>query len=336
MKRGAFLASTGAGLVALPRVAAATGGLDVGDSQALHTMRVLLASGAPDSPRTLDGWHFAWNGRTFRGTFSIEPLEDGRGGLVNALPLDAYLYGVLSREVSASWPRAAQEAQAIVARTYALGRLRPAHPYDVVAGDADQHYDGIEGETVEGRDAVDATAGTIVTYAGVAAQVAYSACCGGHTADAGATWRVSVPYLAGVVDPHCVGTPDFAWDAVVTPDDLSRAFGAGFAGIGSLNAVELRDVDGSGRPRIVGFSGANGRFSSQTRNERGTQYAAEVGDAPARWVSRVERQRPRSRRRPMSVGRASDGGAGRRRARYRSVLLPRDRLRTRMTKRVDG
>jgi stage II sporulation protein D len=268
MKRGAFLASTGAGLVALPRVAAATGGLDVGDSQALHTMRVLLASGAPDSPRTLDGWHFAWNGRTFRGTFSIEPLEDGRGGLVNALPLDAYLYGVLSREVSASWPRAAQEAQAIVARTYALGRLRPAHPYDVVAGDADQHYDGIEGETVEGRDAVDATAGTIVTYAGVAAQVAYSACCGGHTADAGATWRVSVPYLAGVVDPHCVGTPDFAWDAVVTPDDLSRAFGAGFAGIGSLNAVELRDVDGSGRPRIVGFSGANGQFDATARDFR--------------------------------------------------------------------
>lgn len=267
MRRGAFLASS-AGIVALPSVARATGGLDVGGPQSLHIVRVLLATGQFAAPQRLDEWHFEWNGRTFRGSFDVLALDDGRDGLVNTLPLDAYLYGVLSREVSASWPRAAQEAQAIVARTYAIGKLRPARRYDVVAGDADQHYDGIGGETVAGRDAIDATAGTIVTYAGAPAEVAYSACCGGHTADAGETWRVSVPYLQGLVDPYCTGTPDFEWDATIAPDDLARAFGGNLEGAGRLRRVDLRDRDDSGRPRVISFMGDSGRYDAPAREFR--------------------------------------------------------------------
>jgi peptidoglycan hydrolase-like amidase len=224
VKRRAFVTAAGAAALFAPRAARATGGLDVGEPQVQRSVRVLLASGDGfASPRQLDAWHFAWNGRSYRGAFAFVTLDDGRRGLLNVLPLDAYLPGVLGAEVSAGWPAAAQQAQAIVARTYALRKLRPEKLYDVTAGDADQSYGGIESESVEGRAAVDATSGTIVTYRGLPAHVAFSSCCGGRTADAVDVWRTPYPYLRSVEDPHCAESPEFRWEALVPYDGLARA-----------------------------------------------------------------------------------------------------------------
>jgi stage II sporulation protein D len=187
---------------------------------------------------------------------------------VNTLPLDAYLYGVVSSEVGAAWPAAAQQAQAIVARTYALGKLRPERSYDVTAGDSDQHYGGIEAETVEGRSAVDETAGLIVTYGGLPAQVAYSSCCGGRTVASADIWGHVFPYLISQDDPHCVGTPEFSWFADVSLESVRRACGSEFAGIGALKGVELRDLDGSRRPRTLAFVGDRASCALETQRFR--------------------------------------------------------------------
>ena len=253
MKRGAFTCSLLAGWL-LPRVARATGGLDVGSEPEGAHMRVLLASGERvGEPEMLDGWHFRWNGRTYRGSYAFVTLENGRRGLVNTVPLDAYLYGVLGAEISYAWPAGVLGAQAIVSRTYALGKLRPNRAYDINAGVNDQGYSGIDGESVEARDAVDSTAGTIVAFEGAPAHVAFSACCGGRTADAGDVWRTSYPYLRSKPDPYCAGTPNYEWTAEVPIDalgqlDLDRA--------GALHGVSLLGPDGSGRPRALAFAGA--------------------------------------------------------------------------------
>jgi stage II sporulation protein D len=269
LKRRAFAQLTGSALVALPCMARATGGLDVtATPQAAHQMRVLLASGDFAAPAPLDGWHFAWDGRTYRGSYDLVALPDGRRGLVNVLPLDAYLYGVLSKEVAASWAPDAQRAQAIVSRTYALLKLRPAQPYDVVASVSDQVYGGIESETVEGRAAVDATSGTIVTYGALPAHVAYSSCCGGRTADAGDVWNVPYPYLPSMPDPHCLDTPEFLWDAVFPHDSVAAAFGQPFAAIGALRLVHLDTPSPDDRPRAVVFTGTAASFSTTPKNFR--------------------------------------------------------------------
>lgn len=239
-----------------PRIARATGGLDVGDEVAVqHQVRVLLSTGGYATPQTLDAWHFAWNGRTYRGTYATVPFADGRNALVNTLPLDAYLYGVLSKEVSAAWAPGAQQAQAIVARTYALLKLRPEKAYDVTPGDADQNYGGIESETVEGRAAVDATAGVIVTYDGLPARVAYSSCCGGRTADAGDVWDTPYPYLRSIVDPNCANTPDYAWRADVPLTLVEGALGKQLASCGAVRSVSLHADDPAARPRTIEFVG---------------------------------------------------------------------------------
>jgi stage II sporulation protein D len=278
MGRAAFLASASMWSLS-PAVAGATGGRDVAGPVTAHEMRVLLASDATRTPaaRAVDAYRFEWNGRPYRGRFESVQLPDGRIGLVNVVPLDAYLYGVVTKEVSAGWPRAALEIQAIVARTYALGRQRPGKPYDVVAGESDQVYGGIDAEAVEARDAVDATAGAVVTFRGAPARIAFSSCCGGHTEDAAEVWGASYPYLRGVADPHCTNAPDYRWERGVPYDAFARAFGPALDGVGDLDRVELRDVDPSGRARRVALVGSRGTYEIKA-----TAFRSAVGPAIVR------------------------------------------------------
>jgi stage II sporulation protein D len=267
-----------------PRIARATGGLDVEDALVSRSVRVLLASGDGfPAPERAESWYFAWNGRTYRGSYAVVTLENGRRGLVNTVPLDAYLYGVLGAEISAAWPSAAQEAQAVAARTFVLTKLRPARTYDVAAGDNDQSYGGIDAESVEGRAAVDATSGRILTYAGNPAHVCYSACCGGRTADAGDVWGTSYAYLSSRPDPNCANAPEFAWRSEIAYATLKEPLA--LDEIGALRSVALRGLDASGRPRALTFAGANATLDVPTRTFRS---AAGGGVVHSTFIRSVE------------------------------------------------
>ena len=262
MNRRAFVALGASAIVGFPQVARATGGLDVADPEPNVSIRVLLATGSFALPQPIDAWHFAWEGRAYRGAFTTAMLEDGRAGLLNVLPLDAYLAGVINREMPSGWPDAAQRAQAIVSRTFVLGRLRPAKSYDVVASEGDQKYGGIAGETLAGKAAVDATSGAILTFGGARAHVAYSSCCGGRTADAGDVWNTPYPYLPSIDDPHCALSPGYAWTIDVRQSDVAKAFGSDFGSLGSLESVDLQRVAPGSRPDAIVFVGSSSTFAT--------------------------------------------------------------------------
>jgi stage II sporulation protein D len=256
VNRKAFAASIGAAIVGFPQIARATGGLEIGGRVSEPAVRVLLARGSNiPMPAQLDAWHFLWSGETYRGDFAFVRLADGKQGLINVLPLDSYLYGVSGAEVSTTWPSEVQKAQAILSRTYVMRRSRVDRPYDVLATDGDQSYCGIDGESVERHAAVDMTAGKIVTYEKRPASVAFSACCGGRTADPGDAGPASVPYLRSFVDPHCVGTLYHHWEvrvpyaSIAGRLDLERA--------GALRSVTLRNFGNGLRPRQLRFAGTD-------------------------------------------------------------------------------
>jgi len=255
MNRRTFVVALSASVVPLRAAAQATGGANVDGPVKEWLVRVLLASGdAIATPKQLDAWHFEWSGRTYRGGYAFVPLPGGRKGLINAVPLDDYLYGVISSELSPDWPKATLEAQAIVARTYVVSKMQPDKMYDVIATDSDQRYGAIASESVEGRAAVDSTAGTIVAYNGIPAHTAFSACCGGRTADPKDVWGSELPYLKSFVDPHCTGTPEYRWAAIVSYGTLQRTLD--LARAGTLHGVELKNVTPSGRPRSIVFEGS--------------------------------------------------------------------------------
>jgi stage II sporulation protein D len=178
-------------------------------------------------------------------------------GSIAALDVEKYLYGVVPLESPSSWPAAALQAQAIVARTYALQKRTLSRAFDVRASDADQRYGGVAAEHPASSAAVDATRGQTLTYLGGPASVFYSSCCGGHSADASALWgHAGLPYLRGVEDPYCTASPDYRWQRGLPLDRVRAALADRLAGM--PQAAQLADPDDSGRPETVTFRGAGG------------------------------------------------------------------------------
>src|SRR5688572_8887724 len=60
------------------------------------------------------------NGIPYRGRFTFVPTGPGRFDIVNEVDVDSYLCSVVSREMLPGWHPEAYNAQAIVARTYAI------------------------------------------------------------------------------------------------------------------------------------------------------------------------------------------------------------------------
>jgi stage II sporulation protein D len=212
-------------------------------------IRILLGRG---SAQALDAGSFSFGTRRFRGSFSS--LSDGQ--IVNTLPLEEYLYGVVPMESPRLWPAATLQAQAIVARTFALRRINPLRPYDVTASQSDQAYGGLGAEHAETTAAVNATAGQVIRFAGSPATVSYMSCCGGHTEASVDAWQggVSYPYLEGVVCTYCSASPDYRWVATVPWSAITNALAPQFNGFGVLRAADIAVADASGRAKSLRFS----------------------------------------------------------------------------------
>jgi stage II sporulation protein D len=205
------------------------------------------------------------NGRTYRGIVEIVRGPDGIT-LVNRLPLESYLLGVVSAEMGrrnlAEFE--ALKAQAVVSRTYALRNLRRrvALGFDLHAGVADQVYAGTGSETPEGLEAVRSTRGMVLTYQGAPIDAFYYSTCGGQTADGVEAFRAaSRPYLKSFPDvdeggaAYCRISPRYRWREEWTGDALLATLRHTLpeaAGVSSDRVAEVRDVwvvlrTGSGR-----------------------------------------------------------------------------------------
>ena len=158
----------------------------------------------------------------YRGRLQIQ-LVGKKLQAVNVVGLDAYVRGVVTREMPKDWPLAALEAQAVAARTYALAvRQMGAVIY---ADTRSQVYGGLDAETPGGVDAVKQTKGQVVLYGGKVATTYYFSSSGGRTAGYSELFpdRPPIPYLASVVDPYDTVSPYHNWGPVLfTAAQLSK------------------------------------------------------------------------------------------------------------------
>jgi stage II sporulation protein D len=233
----------GTGLVVLAPGGAAT------------TPSELIEIGSPDPDALVQV-----NGRPYRGT--ITALRDRTGvTVVDRVSMETYLAGVVSAEMGrrSLSEQEALRAQAVVSRTYALRNLRRwrAQGFDLYATVADQVYGGAASETPEGRAAVDATRGRILTYGGVPIDAFFYSTCGGRTADGTEVFRAADrPYLRSVADvaddgtAYCSISPRFRWHEEWTGEALRATLqrtlppvaAAAGAGTTAGDVSEVRDV----------------------------------------------------------------------------------------------
>lgn len=141
--------------------------------------------------------------RVYGGSLRIQPNAYGTYTVVNQVPLETYLRGVVPHEIDGGAPYAANEAQAIIARTYALRNLRRFAPdgYELCADTQCQVYYGLTGTVKTADRAIAATRGQVLTYQNELVDALYSSTTGGITAQFSDVWNgPERPYLQAVVD----------------------------------------------------------------------------------------------------------------------------------------
>ncbi len=159
------------------------------------------------------------------------------------MELEEYILGVVLAEMPASFEMEALKAQAVVARTYALRRYLEAdrHPEVAVCADSSccQAYltcesylqeRGIQADIDKIRQAVEETAGLVLTYEGELIEATYFSCSGGRTEDARAVWGEEIPYLQAVDSPGEEQSEKYYEKRRFSAAEFSAALGRPLAG----------------------------------------------------------------------------------------------------------
>lgn len=164
------------------------------------------------------------NSKSYRGVLELSVVNNAVQ-VVNELPLEQYLVGVINSEISSTWPMESVKAQAVIARTYAVAKReeRRKSSYHLESTVMDQVYDGTDREDSRAARGVHETAGQVLTYHGTVIQAFYHATCGGKTEDSAHVWGVSLPYLKGVDCQYCAAGNSNTWEQGIS---LSRLEGA--------------------------------------------------------------------------------------------------------------
>jgi len=212
------------------------------------------------------------DGKRYRGEIQVAAAPVGLE-VVNALPMEAYLRGVVAGEMPRTFPAEALAAQAIVARTYALATMagiREGSPLVLADDVSDQVYGGAALETEETDAAVLGTAGLVVLGDGDPIVAYFHSTCGGHTSDPGPVLsRPTTPFLRGAPCGHCSDSPHYRFSVDVPRDDVRRALAAAGADAESLRAFSLSPGTRDAGGRLVTFSvtsGADGTVRDVSAN----------------------------------------------------------------------
>ncbi len=223
--------------------------------------------------------------RRYRGQLVVHAAK-GALSVVNVVPLERYLQGVVAREMPASWHPEALKAQAVASRSYALVSKMTSGTFDLYADTRSQVYGGIGAEHPATNAAIRATAREILTWEGKVAWTFFSASSGGRTAAVEDVWADAkpVPYLVSVDDPYDTLSPYHSWGPVAfTEQQLRARLGSRLPqGLAELTVKRNK----SGRVGTVIAVGAHKRteISGSTMRSllglRSTWFTIDVGSAP--------------------------------------------------------
>ena len=192
---------------------------------------------------------FTWQGRAYNGNAVVKILKN-QILLINQLPLEAYLEGVVPKEMSSSWKLEALKAQAVCARSYAYYLLRKSEDkdYDVAATTASQVYGGANAGNSNTSKAISATRGTILAYNGQSVLTYFHSHSGGVLEDASQVWSgSSFPYYQVKNDDISEQINSLAWQYLVKNEDLLKTLQNNGFHVQEITEMTAGEVSPSGR-----------------------------------------------------------------------------------------
>ncbi len=172
------------------------------------------------------------NDRPYRGRIRARAVAAGGITVINIVPIEDYLLGVVPLEIGPRKPneQAAVRAQAVAARTYALANVgaRIELGFDLFATVDDQVYGGMSVESAEASAAVRESRGLVLVYDRRPIRAFYHSTCGTGTTQVDEVLdRPPAPYLRPVADVAPDGTaysaisPRYEWEWTWSPDELN-------------------------------------------------------------------------------------------------------------------
>ena len=187
----------------------------------------------------------------YRGDVLLRSSAGGGVTAINTLDMETYLLGVVPREIPVTQYEAVK-AQAVAARTYAVGQMgrRESLGFDFYASVQDQVYGGIGAENDIATRAIAETAGEILTYGGEPIDAFYHSTCGGRTAAIEEVWNSApVPYLRSVSDEKpgggawCDTSNRYRWTVAWTGEQLRGVLARTLAGRGARSLADVHDIE---------------------------------------------------------------------------------------------
>ena len=196
------------------------------------------------------------------------------GGLnvINRVPLEGYLRGVVPNEVPAGWPPDALRAQAVAARSYALATGVDGEGFRLYDDTRSQVYGGVANEQRSTSRAVAKTAGEVVRHRGDVVPAFFFSTSGGRTENIeyGFSGGSSRPYLRSVKDPYDDRSPYHSWRLSYSRTKMESLLGSLVEG--RLRAIRVLKTGISPRivkARVVGSRGKTAVSGDELRSRLG-------------------------------------------------------------------
>jgi stage II sporulation protein D len=195
--------------------------------------------------------------RNYRGDFKFNTDSNGKLIVVNILPINEYLYGVLPREMAKDWPLEALKAQALSARTYLyknMGKFS-SYGFDICSTTSCQVYGGYDYEGPISNQAVDETINDVILYNNELINAYYHSSSGGWTENSENVWTSKIPYLIGKEDPYSIDAPNANWTLIYSGDMLSEKLISAGYNIDEVLHVQIDSISPNKRVQKITFNG---------------------------------------------------------------------------------
>ena len=233
-----------------------------------------------------------FNNTNYRGRITVHNTDQGLV-VVNTLPVEEYLYGVVGQEMGYGAPLEALKAQALASRSYALGKKGTGLYADLNKNS--QAYRGYNAELVAGfenvKEAVDSTAGEVICYQDKIINAVFHSNSGGFTESSENVWQQPVPYLRAVPSPwdeyalrysyqDANGWPgnSYEWSVEFTRDQLKKF-------IADWNVARPNDVISIGEVKNIILSRTDSGSGKNTASGRVTALTL-VGSMGKKTISK--------------------------------------------------
>ena len=196
-------------------------------------------------------------------------------GQIEELPIDEYLYGVVSSEMPANYEAEALKAQAIVARTYTIYQIMNnsgKHPGADICDNSsccqawiskDERLSKWAPEEAESNwnkivDAVNSTSGKIITYQNKPINAFFHSNSGGKTESSLNIWGgIDYPYLKSVETAGEEGYTQYSSEAKFTKEELLNKLKEKYQDCeidySQENCIQIIEYTTSGRVKTIKF-----------------------------------------------------------------------------------